>query len=271
MDTKKLTVFRRAAALALAASVLAGLLSGCRRSGKTQTLSEYVYVPGYVNLPKTVTEMNNTVLSGDTIYYTSGGYVHEDGTPASQSEIDAMNGAAVTSEAGKSAPALILQTDLWKVKKDGTGLAKLADYRQKQLAKDTYSYASVDRVAVGTNGDIWTAEEYGKTVYDLPKGFDTTTQDPSPYYKGDEHHLYVRRLSASGAEQTCLDLGQGDAASGEGSQKGNSSYISDMRVAKDGTAYLADSSNNNLYAVSPAGSFSSRLRPRAATSRASRR
>ncbi|MEA4894580.1 MAG: hypothetical protein VB064_04885, partial [Oscillospiraceae bacterium] len=158
-------VSKKAASAIMAFVLLAGLLTGCggSKEGNKETLSEYVYVPQYSSIPEEVTDISNPYLYGDTIYFNANMPVHADGTPATQAELDAMYGGAVTYKGAasstdvkvavaetttaevtstsvpveESAPGTEAISDityknfLYAINRDGTDYHKLADYVPK--------------------------------------------------------------------------------------------------------------------------------------------
>jgi len=261
---KNNTHFRRVASLALAGAMLAGLLAGCGSKDSGAGLSEYVYVPKYTELPKDVTEINSPTLAGDMVYFTMTGYVHKDGTPATAAEEASMKGAASATDTGTDGADLLQRIVLCGIKKDGTGFAKLADYQQKQIPDSDYAYSAINKIAADAQGNLWVAEEFSKTIYDLPAGFDMKTQDPSDYYKGDERHLYLRKLSNTGKELSNVDLAALTGAqtqTGGSDNDGASVSVNDMRIAKDGNICIADNGMNKVYVLSADGKLLCSLAP----------
>lgn len=274
---KNTTTFRQVVSVALAGTMLVGLLAGCGSKKSGTDLSEYVYVPSYTEMPKGVVDILNPVLVGDTVYFASTDYVHKDGTPATQAELDTMYGAHEAAEAAmSSAPVaaeaqtsedvniadLINQPSLCSIKKDGTGYAKLTDYQPKQKAEGDFSYIGINTVAADEQGNLWIAESFSNTIYDLPANFDSTKDDPSPYYQNDEQHIYIRKLSNTGKEITSVDLAQltgGDAHMDSGDDMRGGSSIGGMAVSKDGSVYLIDMGTNELYVLGQDGKLTCKL------------
>ena len=254
--------FRRTASFVLAAAMLSGLLAGCGGKNKEAGLSEYVYVPTYSDLPKEVTELNSPVLTGDTVYFSMTAYVHKDGTPATAEEAAGMSSAASATDTTTDSSNLLPRIALASVKKDGTGFAKLADYQQKQIPEGDYSYTGINKLAADAQGNIWADEEFTKTNYDLPAGFDANTQDPTEYYKGEERHIYIRKLSNTGKELMVVDLAQLVGKTAQTDDNGAPAIsVSDMRIGKDGNIYIADSGMNKVYVLSGDGKLLCSLEP----------
>jgi len=276
---KNTTTFRQVVSVTLAGTMLVGLLAGCGSKKGDANLSEYVYVPSYTELPKDVVDISSPVLVGDTVYFASTTYLHKDGTPATQAELDSMYNSStsktsVSYEAGSTVTQteksvdtsdLVNQPVLCSVKKDGTGYAKLADYQPKQKTEGNYGYTGINTVAADGQGNLWIAEYSNETIYNLPANFDTTKDDPSPYYQSDEHHAYIRKLSNTGKEITSVDFSQmagGDAQqtnSGDDSGMRGGSSIGGMAVGKDGSVYLIDMGTNELYVLGQDGKLICKL------------
>ena len=275
---------RRAASAVMAFVLLAGLLTACggSKSARGEGLSEYVYVPSYTSIPEEVTDITYPYLSGDTIYFSANMPVHADGTAATQEEVDAMNGGAaaykesassttitdtaggvtVTTEGSSaavpdtgSASDITYKNFLYAINKDGTNYHKLADYAPIEAATDDYTYANFNQLIVDKQGNIWVAESIQKTIFDLPEGFNSETDDPWQYYASDETKSYIRKLSDTGAELASVDLSQFVDAPAETDQKyGNSFYINGMTADAAGNIYISDG-NNTVYVLGPDATF----------------
>ncbi|MDR1132442.1 MAG: extracellular solute-binding protein [Oscillospiraceae bacterium] len=271
----------RALSLLMVFAVSAGLLSGCgNKNAEGAGLSEYVYVPHYTKLPEEITDISSPCMAGDTIYFSASLPVHADGTPATQEEVDAMNGyetytkiassgaygTATVAEAG-TAPGAELDTSdityknfLYSIKADGTDYKKLPDYVPLDAGDDPYSYAGLDRLVADAKGDIWVAESVSKTIFDLPEGFDADTQDPWEYYVNDERSSYIRKLSGTGAELASVDLGQYIARSQEEEARyGGYFYINAMLTDSAGNLYIS-ADEGAVYVFGPDAEFLFKLK-----------
>lgn len=284
---KNINGYKRTASALLAFVMLAGLLTACggSKKGNEAALSEYVYLPQYTTIPKEITDMSNPYLFGDTIYYNANMPVHADETPATQEEIDAMNGGAVsyggaassttikTAEAAsvttteavnQPAPVEPVASDityknfLYSIKKDGTGYQKLADYTPKAVSSgdDKNTNVSFDRLMVDEQGNLWVAESVSKTKFNLPEGFSGSEQDKWQYYAGEDRQSFIRKLSNTGAELASIDLSQFVETPKETDDKmqGGSFYINGMVADKAGNVYISDG-NNTVYVLGPDASF----------------
>lgn len=286
---KKTDTLKRAFTIIFAFVLLAVPLTACGGNsdkGGEDALSEFVYVPQYTSVPEEVTDISNPYLSGDTVYFTAYVPVHADGTEATQEEVDAYNGGGVmykgsasasdvtvTSEAGTtvttttkevtSAPVttepevsdITYKTFIYAIGKDGTNYRKLADYIPTETATDMYTYSSLDRLVADAQGNVWIAESVSKTIFDLPEGFDSTTDDPYQYYVSDERQSIIRKLSSTGAELASVDLSQYVETSAETEEKyGNSFYINYMLTDDAGNVYISDG-NSTVYVIGSDAKF----------------
>ncbi len=287
---KSFNGYKRAASALLAFVMLAGLLAGCGGGKKgDEALSEYVYVPQYVSMPKEVTDMSNSYLYGDTVYFSANMPVHADGTPATQAEIDAMNGGnaksggaasstnvtysgdgSVTVSSTAAAPAAGTGADtgaavpsdityknfLYSIKKDGSGYQKLADYTPKTAdPNDKDSNASLSQLIVDEQGNLWVAETISKPIFNLPEGFKGSTDDRYQYYAGEDNKCFIRKLSNTGAELGSVDLSQYvDKTDDENSKNQGSFYINSIVADKAGNIYLSDG-NNTVYVIGSNAGF----------------
>ena len=264
---------KRVVTLLLAFILTAVPLTACGGKGgdKDEGLSEFVYVPQYTTIPKEVTDISNPYFVKDTIYFTSSIPVHADGTVATQEELDKMYGnmkeytsTVVTSDSQmtstESVPTepidITYKTYLFSINKDGTNYNKLADYSPKETSSDQYSYVSIDRLIADTQGNVWIAESVSKQIFNLPEGFDSKTQDPWQYYVKDERKTFIRKLSATGAEISSVDISQYFESSNteEMEMRGGQFYINDMIADTTGNIYISDG-NNTVYVINADGSF----------------
>ncbi len=284
----KFNGYKRAASVLLAFVMLVGLLTACggSKEGNGEALSEYVYVPQYSSIPKEVTDISNPYLYGDTVYFNANMPVHADGTPATQEEVDAMYGGAVTYDGAASSTTVkvaaasgsVMTTSeavdkpvpdtgetsdityknfLYSIKKDGTGYQKLADYTPKAVSdgNDKDTYVSFDRLIVDEQGNLWVSESVSKSVFNLPEGFDETTGDKWQYYVSDERQSFIRKLSNTGAELGSIDLSQFVETPEATEEKYQGSfYINGMVADKAGNVYISDG-NNTVYVLGPDASF----------------
>lgn len=280
------TGIKRAASAGMAFVMMAGLLTACggSKSANEEGLSEYVYVPSYTSVPEEVTDISYPYLSGDTIYFSANMPVHADGTAATQEEVDAMNGGAaaykeaassttitdvegggvtVTSEKSSTAVPdtgsssdITYKNFLFAINKDGTNYHKLADYVPHEAETDQYTSVNFNQLIVDKQGNIWVAESVQKTVFDLPEGFNSETDDPWQYYVSDETQSYIRKLSDTGAELASVDLSQFVEAPAETTDQkyGNSFYINTMTADASGNVYIADG-NNTVYVLGSDATF----------------
>ena len=276
--------FKRTLSLLLAFVMLGSLLTACggSKKGDGEGLSEFVYVPTYTSSPKEVTDISNPYLSGDVVYFNASVPLHADGTQATQEEIDAMNngggmpkaayesttitnsasGTVVSTETAPSgAPTTPVTSDityknfLFAINKDGTNYHKLADYVPATASADKYSSTSFDKIVADSQGNIWVAESINKTIFDLPDGFDESTQDPWQYYVTDERQSIIRKLSSTGAELAKVDISQyAEKSEATDNMRGDSFYINSMIADKSGNVYISDG-NTTVYVIGPDAAF----------------
>lgn len=275
---------KRTLSLLLAFVMLGSLLTACggSKNGGGEGLSEFVYVPAYTSIPKEVTDISNPYLSGDVVYFNASVPLHADGSQATQEEIDAMNngggmpkaayesttitnsssGTVISTEAMPSgAPTTPVTSDityknfLFAINKDGTNYHKLADYVPAAASDDKYSSSNFDKIVADSQGNIWVAESINKTIFDLPDGFDASTQDPWQYYVSDERQSIIRKLSNTGAELAKVDLSQYvEKSEATDNMRGDSFYINGMIADKSGNLYISDG-NKTVYVIGPDAAF----------------
>lgn len=150
------------------------------------------------------------------------------------------------------------KTFLYAMNKDGTNYHQLADYVPPDAGSDQYTYTNLDRMVVDDEGNIWVAESVSRTIFDLPEGFDATTQSPWEYYVKDERQTIIKRLSETGATLSTIDLGQFVEASADQDMYGGF-YLNSMITDKQGKLYIGDG-NQNVYVIGEDGTFQFKLK-----------
>ncbi len=148
---------------------------------------------------------------------------------------------------------------LYKVKTDGTGLTQLSDYVYPTAPEGNYNSAGLNRIAADTQGNLWALENVRTTIFDLPEGFDETTEDPWQYHKEDISEYTVRKLSETGAELTKLDLTEFIEKPEQENGYNRGVYINDMYVDKSGNVYLGQDSGI-VYVLNADGSFNFKVK-----------
>lgn len=135
---------------------------------------------------------------------------------------------------------------LFTIKTDGTGFQQLVDYKQPVKPEGKYSSSNLNKICVDSDGNLWVSESVSETIFDLPEGFDESTQDPWEYYVEDKSTNYIRKLSPTGAELGVLDLTEHIVKpEGEDAQYYNFN-VSDMTADAKGNIYISDG-NKSVY------------------------
>ncbi len=306
--------FKRTLAAVLALVSVLALFAGCKGKGSAEEVPDYVYVPEYVQMPKEITDMYNSVCIGDTIYFISNVAVDEEGNIVSQDEIDAYykqmeefynsNGggrgpvvykeAAMTSTATdvddtadeatddaaeaatddvtdeavvSTAPdSVTLPADmpvmpfsyenrLCSVKIDGTGYRHLDQFEPLTTAESQWAGSNINRIVGDAQGNIWLLENTYETIFDLPEGFDETTEDPWEYYVDDVNEFFLRKIDENGA--VVLEVNISDTFGESDSEKGQM-YVNSIAMDKDGNVYI-DDGNQHLYVLAKDGELICKL------------
>lgn len=243
----------------------------------------YVFVPSYVEVPEEVTEMNRVACIGDKMFFTANVPVKPDGTVVSPEELAdyearmneyhaqignarfARAGVAVDLPDSVGEPATddtdtpddttlpeppsmeyTYETRLYTINRDGTGYAPLTDFRPIEKPEGDYNYADLQNLVVGGDGTLWAVESVSQSFFNLPEGFDETTQDRWQYHDRDEQKYYARALSETGAElsRVCVnDLLQ---------TQQEYFYLSSFSVDQSGNFVFEDGSGT-IYCLSPEG------------------
>lgn len=130
---------------------------------------------------------------------------------------------------------------IYSMKLDGTDLKKLPDYKKPELPENQNGYIYTNWFRVDPDGNLWICEDGSMYHY-----------DDNDQYVYDGELRYIRKLSPTGAELFTLDTKrmQGDA---------EYAYYSNPIFGEDGSVYLYENNENNLFILDKDGSIKSKL------------
>lgn len=203
---------------------------------------EYVYVPSYapLSMDDSLSYIQTCVWHDGKIYFIAS---VEDGTetysyPTSETDLNG-DPVIVTGESP------IYRTGLFSANEDGTGVTELPAYASPQIPEGQEGSASVNRMLVDDQGDIWVYENLYTYSYDLPEDFDETTQNKWDYYVESGNQYFIRRLDPTGAQLASVDL---SFLQGENEYF----YLNSFTIDGAGNIYLSDG-DGNVYVLDGTG------------------
>jgi len=161
------------------------VLVGCR---DTDTPPDTVVFPEYIafsDLSDTIPDIDNLVLTGDVLYFTSMDVAKEG--------------------------SFFHNTSLYSINADGTNLTKLLNYKaaQEPPTEAQSGTSEIISLCVDYEGNIWVAEAAVFYRHDLPSGVkaeNLTETELSTYLRLLERGFTVRKLDSTGAQLKVLDL-----------------------------------------------------------------
>lgn len=134
-------------------------------------------------------------------------------------------------------------SSLWSADLSSGEVVKLEGYVQGQPPEGyDDGYFSITGLSAAPDGGLWVAERISTTKFNLPEGFDETTQDRYQYAEEYTHNS-LRHLDAEGAELGTIDLNEVEQAVQAASQSGgdmygSTSYMSGMAADSEGNLCL---------------------------------
>ena len=239
----------------LAAALLVVMVTACKTDAGSDTLSPgnadgteglenigITEVAQFPDLSANIPNIDNLVLSGDKIHFTSA-IVSEDDPNYQISQI-------------------------YSIHTDGSGLTLLQNYQETHETPEPAQGATmlISNLCVDSSGDIWVSEVAYFYYFDLPNGVDIDSASDSELRLSRRFfHVSssVRKLDSSGAEITVIDVSQWVDETGItiinaiAVDSGNRLYI-----AIEANVHVFDSEGGFLTSLNSSGVISSVLRMR---------
>lgn len=180
----------RFAAITMAALMLLTVLAGCRGDdGSVEELSEYVYVPQIVPLPRSVDFVEHLTYCDGKVYFAA---------------------TSISRKYDMSLYQADISVDIYSVNIDGTELAKLSNYTPPADKPDGADGACYIRgMSADSEGNLWVVENWSFNKYDFPEDYDPEMLDGYDLWQNRtdiEAGTMMRKLDASGAELLSVDL-----------------------------------------------------------------
>lgn len=236
MKTYRITAF------ILAVIMLAGALSACSASGKSdgakadapaaapnvtrqeaQTVSsKYAYVADYIELPDGIDYVISSCLSDDKLFFAanvvSGQETYTDEVTGEEYSYDAYT------------------NKLFCVDLETRECAELGSVEQgSSTDEDGWNHESyISAMAAGADNTVWLCRQNSSYRYNLPENFDPASDQQWNYYESGETSFEIVQLDGSGAQLKAFTL-----ATSSFSDEGNA-YISSFIVDANGYIYVGN-------------------------------
>lgn len=234
----------RFCAVVLTVILLPAMIFGCNdvtrdntddAQGSAGDPSEYIFIAQSVPFPREFVYVSNLVClnNDDKVFFSASMYEDIQGNPY------------VSAYTAK----------LYTMSVDGSGLTELAGYTPSAIMSNGIGVNfTIDAMASDNDKNIWVAESWNYYDYALPADFDEQTDDPWKYFVSYESGAAIRKLDATGAELSIMDIsdimGQHENLSVRDiaiDENGNA-YISTYRAeTADAYIYVFDSFGNIIF------------------------
>ncbi|MCL2045142.1 MAG: hypothetical protein FWG88_01990 [Oscillospiraceae bacterium] len=184
---------KRAIATLLATLLLTSLLAACNQNGnngddrsEAQGNNGFVYIPEYISVDEKVTDMQNMIVVGDRLVFSSSTYDDERNESV---------------------------TKLYSMSFDGDDLQELENYsmdiKPEGAPENTMGSMYINGMYSDIEENIWILENGYFYFFDLPDDYDPDAEDEwgmYAYYQEFGNTTIVRRLDNTGAEIMRIDL-----------------------------------------------------------------
>lgn len=221
---RKLTKFL---SLLVMMAIVVSSLAGCSGGGGGENGGEndtpdFVYVAEYSGISvENLDNINNAYWHDGKIYCSAN---MKTGT---QTETDP--------ETGESWEYDVYEDVLASMNEDGSGFAVLENYTPLAVPEGREGSSYLNSMSVDSQGNIWLVEDLYTYYFDLPEGFDETSDDRYNYYVSTDEY-YLRKLDSTGNELMSINTSQ---------FKENETdylYVNSISVDNEGNVYLATGS-----------------------------
>lgn len=233
---KKLTALLLALVLALGLAACGG---GDSKDGDAQELSGMVYVPSFIDFDADLSYIESGCSDGRNIYLA--------GSIDTETE-------KTDPETGETYTEYDSRYTIVRVPLDGGEAAELENFSPSPLPDGAEGSVSLRDIRAGAEGTPWVTESMYTYTFDLPAGFDETTDSKYNYMTDSTSTEIQRQLDSTGNEIARVD------ASGL-LEKLETDYISatvfdgegDMFVAVEGKLAVLDPSLNVKFTIEEEG------------------
>jgi len=195
----------------MAAVMLVTVIAGCRKEDEyTRSMAEipeFVYVPTYITLPDSITDISSLVYANDKLFLSSWLLLDE-----------------TTYEYG---------IKLYSIEIDGTNLKELSNYSSGSPPEGAIGNAYLNSMLADGEGNLWVSESGNYYGFDIPEGVDVDMESGEQwqYYYDMGNVMTVRKLDETGAEIMSVDISSLAAGT-------DYFYVSTFNIDKDGNIYI---------------------------------
>lgn len=232
MRGKKLTALLLALVLALGLAACGGDDS---KDGDTQELSGMVYVPSFIDFNTDLSYIESCCSDGKNVYLTGS-------IDSETEETDPETGETITNYESRYT--------IIRVPLDGGEPAELENFSPSPLPEGSEGSVSISNIRSGAEGTLWVTESTYTYSFDLPAGFDESTDSKYNYMTDSTSTEIQRQLDSTGNEIARVD------ASGL-QEKLEAEYITstlfdgegDMYVGMEGKIAVLDPSLNVKFTI----------------------
>lgn len=128
------------------------------------------------------------------------------------------------------------RTGIFKISTDGGSAAELTQYVPSWSGAVEDGNLSITGMAADDGGNLWITEQISENRFELPEGFDETTDNKWDYLTGTENNYIFRKLDSEGRELERIETG--NPADGM-----KPDTISSVVFGREGCIYLSGNSS----------------------------
>ena len=243
---------KRTLALLLAAVLLLGCLSGCKKSestgdptapgssssqtssgSKSPTEAEYAYQAEYYSFPDNLHYVQAVELLDNTVYFVAS---IEDGEKTETSRWFDENGEEHTDEYSYT----VYRNALLTMDLDTLASQEMENFHLPEVPEGWNGSSYINQIHVVEDGSIWVAVSLNTYRYNTPEGVEMGDEEYWNYYEEGINAGMLVHLSKDGTEIGRIELGEGVS-------------ISSFIFTDDGTIYASD--YENVYVLDKDGNL----------------
>jgi len=170
----KKTIFR-ILAIILTASIFISLAAGCRSN---EDGADFIFLPEFVTLPDTISDVGNLTYSNGMLFFTSGISVNDSWT-----------------------------VKLYSMNLDGTNVSELENYVPLSHPNpNATGYVYIGAITADPDGGIWVSEGAHFQIDNTPEGFEGDWEERYQYIEDLGSQSQLRKLDNTGAEVLSLNV-----------------------------------------------------------------
>ena len=211
---------RKLTALLLALVIALGLVAcgsgGDENKGGEEQLSSTVYVPQFIDIDVQLDYISGGCSDGKNVYIV--------GQTNTETEV-------TDPETGETYTNYDYRDVIYRVPLEGGAAEELENYAPSTLPEGSEGSVSISGIRAGAEGTLWVEERMYTYSFDLPEGFDETTESKWEYQTDSTEITLQRQLDSTGNEIARVDT-SGLA------EKLEADYIYNTLFDKDGDLYV---------------------------------